>query len=226
MLFTGGEDGKLRLLSLASSPMECSSKLSVSERPHQLRTFHPHEYGVTFILPLPVYSTDTPQCFLLTGGYDDYIRVFTTHDSRSTAPKMGKPQVLAELKIEGAGWRLQFLENYWCPGSSSTSLSKENTVSSAQIAPYVFRVLASCHVAGAKILEITGSLCGDWAIRELGNVTIHDSMCYASGVVPTESKRGETINPSLPRICVSTSWEDRLLCVWEWYPEGRKEREF
>lgn len=62
-----------------------------------------HRAGVTAILPLPsVFHTAT---VLLTGSYDEYVRVLLP-----TKGGNGLPEILAELKIGGGVWRLKMLD--------------------------------------------------------------------------------------------------------------------
>ena len=65
--------------------------------------------------------------------------------------------------------------------------------------------------AGVRMLEIQGNRDGEWAINVLGAVTIHESMCYGSDIQPQLVKEA-TWNSK--RVYVSTSFYDKLLCVW------------
>jgi len=84
-----------------------------------------------------------------------------------------------------------------------------------------YRVLASCMHAGARILEITGNQMGEWQIEILASMEIHQSMCYAADVRPL------AMNPPYvwdeKRICVSTSFYDKLLSVWSFDPKAEAE---
>lgn len=54
----------------------------------------------------------------------------------------------------------------------------------------------------------------NWEFQVLASVTIHKSMCYASDVAPlytTDSGDGK-------RIVITTSFYDKLLCVWRYDP--------
>lgn len=205
-LFSGGDDAKLRLLHMSTAPIIPRSSITINKEFGLLdngrRVFRPHESGVTFILPLPVTTSDTA-CILLTGGYDDYIRVYTTFDLRPDTYM--KPKILAELNLGGGVWRLRPLHNY-------EKLRKP--VGDSQ--PLIFRVLASCAWAGARILEVEGTLTGEWSIKVVGTVTSHQSMCYASDVQPLKNEDDVSHEP---RICVSSSFYDKLLCLWKWDPQ-------
>ncbi|KAI9787688.1 MAG: hypothetical protein M1839_000219 [Geoglossum umbratile] len=69
-------------------------------------------------------------------------------------------------------------------------------------------VLASCMHAGSRLLEIVWKegQDGDWEIIVLGAFDEHQSMNYAGDVVLDRGGRGLVV--------VSTSFYDRLLCVW------------
>jgi len=206
-LFTGGDDCTLRLFSMSTAPTLPNSSLFSNNHEDEdipdisTATLRPHSSGVTYILPLPITSPDGA-CILLTGGYDDFIRVYATHDTR----KRGR--VLTELNLGGGVWRLRLLQNYYYDSSRPNPSSPDN-------APVKFRVLASCAYAGARILEIERDESQGWSIRVLGRVTVHQSMCYASDVQPIamDEKAWDA-----PRVCVSTSFYDKLLCIWKWDP--------
>lgn len=65
--------------------------------------------------------------------------------------------------------------------------------------------------AGARILDITCSKDGEWRIAVQGSVTIHKSMCYGSDIQPDALKENSWDSK---RVFVSTSFYDKLLCVW------------
>lgn len=209
-LFSGGDDCTLRLFNMTTVPVIPNSLLGTSadiDATDALdsgrRLFKPHDSGVTFILPLPIATSDVA-CILLTGGYDDFIRIYTTYDFRQNARTYTRPRVLAELNLGGGVWRLKFLQDY-------ENLGRPSDVSQ----PVKFKVLASCAYAGARILEIEGSLAGEWSIKVVGTMAIHESMCYASDVQPLQNEDDTLMEP---RICVSSSFYDKLLCLWRWDP--------
>lgn len=61
------------------------------------------------------------------------------------------------------------------------------------------------------MLEVVGTSEGEWSIKVLGSVTIHQSMCYGSEVQPVVTKDRHW---NSRRVYVSTSFYDKLLCVW------------
>ncbi|GAM85550.1 hypothetical protein ANO11243_035570 [Dothideomycetidae sp. 11243] len=174
-LFSGADDATLHATPL--SDISPTGQTIVDRRSHTA--------GVTAILPL---STTSKGSILLTGSYDDKLRVLRLVPGRRT-------QVLAELDLGGGVWRLQFLSESpgeWC-------------------------VLASCMHAGVRIVRIhfdgwegvvDGEGDGEWELDVIGRFEKHQSMNYGSDVVPSATDCGR-------RTVVSTSFYDRLVCVWE-----------
>jgi diphthamide biosynthesis protein 7 len=198
-VYSGGDDAKLRVVELQALPKAADEELSIVQTLPQTE-FRGHEAGVTAILPLPLPSTTYPSVLgdvLLTGSYDCYFRVYTTYDQRSNQRPVGK--AMAELKLDGGVWRLKFLDDPPIQNGAGLELR--------------FRVLASCMHAGARVLEVKRSEAGEWAIEVMGEVNVHESMCYGSDVQPGGQRNGE-------RLCVSTSFYDKLLCVWRYDPES------
>lgn len=77
-------------------------------------------------------------------------------------------------------------------------------------------ILASCMRVGCKILEIKESSEGEWMIDVLAKTAVHESMNYASDVVPFVDIASAT---NEVRTIVSTSFYDRLMFVWKWDPD-------
>jgi diphthamide biosynthesis protein 7 len=199
-VYSGGDDGKLRATPLWLYPFDKEKDVEPQEvtRP---TVFSGHGAGVTAILVLPLTSSPLG-CTLLTGSYDDYVRVYAEYDFRPYVSNT-KPKALAELKIGGGVWRLKFLEDY------PTALDNNVNVK--------YRVLASCMHAGARILEVTGSKMGEWKIEVLASMEIHQSMCYAADVKPLPMNPPDGWDEK--RLCVSTSFYDKLLSVWSFDPK-------
>lgn len=153
-------------------------------------------------IPTPESSAEDPE-ILLTGSYDDFIRVYQPPSLYST-----KSKVLASKDIGCSGggvWRLKFLTDPNDPPKSDQSDLKRR-----------FLVLASCMRVGCKVLEIKESREGEWTIDVLAKTAVHESMNYASDVVPLsieEVDKGKDM-----RTIVSTSFYDRLLFVWRYDP--------
>jgi len=165
-----------------------------------------HEAGVTAILPLPL-GTEPGSDILLTGSYDDNIRVFAVHDYRPG--QSPNPKVLAEKNLGGGVWRLKFLDK------------ESEKVGGGE---RIFTVLASCMHAGTRVLQIRGSKDAEWVIEVVARFEEHKSMNYGSDVQPLRRKEWRGIQKeqevgvdeaAKDRIIVSTSFYDRLLCVWK-----------
>ncbi|KAF1984460.1 hypothetical protein K402DRAFT_413934 [Aulographum hederae CBS 113979] len=125
------------------------------------------------------------QNITITGSYDDHIRVLST-------PASGRRQVLAEKNLGGGVWRLGVLEG---PSYGSDMDSSVR-----------YLVLASCMYAGIRIVEIRCDRGSDWTIEILARFEEHQSMNYASDMHPLHSDERKMI--------VSTSFYDKLLCIW------------
>ncbi|KAE9369363.1 hypothetical protein N431DRAFT_413224 [Stipitochalara longipes BDJ] len=199
-VYSGGDDGKIRATPLYRDSFNKAKDVEPQEVARQT-VFSGHGAGVTAILVLPLPSSPLGST-LLTGSYDDYVRVYAEYDFRPYVANT-KPKALAELKIGGGVWRLKFLQDYPISAESGVNVK--------------YRVLASCMHEGARILEVSGNQMGEWKIEVLASMKIHESMCYAADVKPL------AMNPPLgwdeTRLCVSTSFYDKLLCAWSFNPK-------
>jgi len=199
-VYSGGDDGKIRATPLYRNPSNRAKDVELQEVSRQT-VFSGHGAGVTAILVLPLPSSPLGS-ILLTGSYDDYVRVYAEHDFRPYVANT-KAKVLTELKIGGGVWRLKFLQDYPLSTKSDANVK--------------YRVLASCMHEGARILEVSGNQTGDWKIEVIATMKIHESMCYAADVRPL------AMNPPLgwdeTRLCVSASFYDKLLCAWVFNPD-------
>lgn len=72
-----------------------------------------------------------------------------------------------------------------------------------------YTILASCMHAGARIVEICRDESGEWSITVLAKFEEHKSMNYGSDVQP-HGKNGSV------KAIVSTSFYDKLLCLWRY----------
>ncbi|THY66742.1 WD40 repeat-like protein, partial [Aureobasidium pullulans] len=149
-VFSGGDDATLRFSALPSSFLTSTTTPTASneddeqEEQQYLPTWQDrrsHQAGVTAILSLP-----SEQDTLITGSYDDNIRVLY-------APLQGRKQVLAEENLEGGVWRLKMLR---AEGEKSR-----------------YTVLASCMHAGARIVEVKKDEGGEWTIEVLAKFEEH-----------------------------------------------------
>ena len=157
-----------------------------------------HGAGVTAILPIlanPVEQGNELEEILLTGSYDDHIRVIAVTQSRGK-----KPRMLAELNLGGGVWRLAIIQAPTLQPHTSISTC-HNTVSLRWL------ILASCMYAGVRIVEIRRYDAG-WDINIVLRFEEHKSVNYGSAARPKcagDSNRLEI---------VSTSFYDKLLCLW------------
>lgn len=157
--------------------------------------------GVTSILPLPISHLVKQAPIILTGSYDEYIRVY-----HATI----KGSVLAEKRLGGGVWRLQIINVEVIPLRATATkepLSEER-----------YLILASCMHAGTRIVRVTWKRkslsdfeIGDWHIEVLAQFTEHESMNYASGI--WKGRDHATTGKEL--VCVSSSFYDKRLCLWK-----------
>ncbi|KAJ4411349.1 hypothetical protein N0V82_009000 [Gnomoniopsis sp. IMI 355080] len=204
-IFSGGDDSALKYTTYdPSSP-------SSSENPHApyppMTLGGSHTAGVTAILPLPLPSSSSH--IVLTGSYDDTLRVFAIAPLHTTFGAK-QARLLAECNLGGGVWRLGVLGEPSSPIIGGDGKKK-----------WTVTVLASCMHAGARVLRIAGG--GDDGnddveIEVLGSFEEHQSMNYGSDW----SRLGEPLDSDgRPRgFIVSTSFYDRLLCVWSMSKES------
>ncbi len=165
-LYSGGDDSALCRHILSDRPVSESPKdgdIVSHENNFQtpLRDTHTHMAGVTAILPLQ-YELHAEK-LLLTGSYDEYVRLLLPIDGHA------RPKVLAEKKLGGGVWSLKILEKV-AEGPA-------------------FRILASCMHAGSRILEVRQEG-GKWLIDILAKFVEHESMNYASAGRPRYGTAG------------------------------------
>ncbi|KAI5244930.1 WD40 repeat-like protein [Aureobasidium subglaciale] len=106
-----------------------------------------------------------------------------------STPLIGRKQILAEETLQGGVWRLKMLK-------SEPEAGK-------------FTILASCMHAGARIVQVQRMGEEEWEIEVLARFEEHNSMNYGSDVQPGSESGGE-------QTIVSTSFYDKLLCLWRY----------
>jgi diphthine methyl ester acylhydrolase len=187
-IYCGGDDSMLRFISctIGNGNLDQSS----SEQGLPPATVNRlHGAGVTAILPLPLFCEDGGRV-VLTGSYDDHIRLLSIHDLHQTHG-LKRVRVLVEMNLEGGVWRLELVSE---PDAVDTRLR--------------IRILASCMYAGARLIEFRRDAEDKpWSCDILGRFEEHKSMNYACAYMP-----------GAPRHCISTSFYDRLLCLWDYTP--------
>ncbi|KAL6721243.1 hypothetical protein ACLMJK_000345 [Lecanora helva] len=164
-LYSGGDDSALYKYSAGFPVPALDEKVSIKHYQQLSRDVSTHWAGVTAIRPTSLQDDEAHE-ILLTGSYDEYVRVLTL-----PSPGRKRAKVLAERKLDGGVWRL------------SNIFSHELDLHGTTI-----KVLASCMHAGAKVLEIRNQG-KDWSIEVLANFTEHESMNYASDVRAREGGR-------------------------------------
>ena len=147
-----------------------------------------HSAGVTAILPL-VATADPGEQIVVTGSYDEYIRVLSA--PKSSFGSNWRP--LAEKRLGGGVWRLKLIKSHFWQGSNT------------------FTILASCMHAGARIIDIQRSTDSGWKVRTRAKFNEHESMNYASDARQEPSHSGRHMFT-----VVSTSFYDKKLCLWKY----------
>lgn len=186
-IYCGGDDSIMRYTS-------CSWDSKEANAPYEPATVKgQHDAGVTAILPLPLFSQSKGR-LVVTGSYDEYLRVFVVHDLHATYG-LKRVELVADIRLGGGVWRLDLVD-IRSSGPSTRA-----------------RILASCMHAGARLVEIESG--GDgWTCKVLCRFEEHKSMNYGSDSMPVEEgMRGGRLR------CVSTSFYDRLLCLWGYEPD-------
>ncbi|OTA65867.1 hypothetical protein K449DRAFT_326610 [Hypoxylon sp. EC38] len=205
-IYSGGDDSKLFATNCSYHPNRTSGEGDLIETPYPLVVFRGHEAGVTAILTLDLQLVSLDSV-VITGSYDDHIRVYAV-DEQNAFPQ--KPRLLAEQNLEGGVWRLKLIKLETTTGISSEGKKGVEGIETDGW-QWTALVLASCMHAGSRILEITGSMVVESCeVRVLGRFEEHKSMNYGSDFQPGSELEGRKLQ------CVSTSFYDRLLCLWEY----------
>lgn len=199
-IFSGGDDSALRFTSYDPSPSPSPDEPTPSHTPYPPLTIRGHNAGVTSILPLPI-DTSSGSHLVLTGSYDDALRLYAIAPQHVTYGAR-KSTLLAEHNLGGGVWRLNIIGGI--SGSAANGEAWEVTV------------LASCMHAGARIVRIRGRG-GEEGARDvemdvLARFEEHKSMNYGSDWSRVESHLAKGGVGEV--VCVSTSFYDRLLCIW------------
>ncbi|KAI1207445.1 uncharacterized protein F4807DRAFT_434637 [Annulohypoxylon truncatum] len=193
-IFSGGDDSKLFARKYAFDPKRICGEDDSIETPYPQITMKGHEAGVTAILPLSL-RLDSLNSIVITGSYDDHIRVFAVYDYDGFLSNSG---ILAAKNLEGGVWRLKLID-------------LQKTTGEKEEHRWTALILASCMHAGSRVLEITGETATkSCEVKVLGRFEEHRSMNYGSDFQPGSEKEDRKFR------CISTSFYDRLLCLWEY----------
>ena len=217
--YSGGDDSLLRFAMFSRNgeghtvPDEPASGFQHAES----NGLGGHNAGVTAILPIP-FNIFSGEDILITGSYDDHVRVYAVYDHRISAENR-KPKVLAELNIGGGVWRLTFLEDYTKEARRTAAYVKREWEDTT------FRILACCMQGGVRVLEVTGYLRGEWTIKVIAELKFNttNDLVYAGDVQPAGPRA-----PNDPRdsgynddeekfVFVSANFYEKQLCVWKYY---------
>ncbi|KAI1105442.1 hypothetical protein F4804DRAFT_304402 [Jackrogersella minutella] len=205
-IFSGGDDSKLFATNCAYHPDQVSSEEDSVETSYPTIAFRGHEAGVTAILPLNLQLASFDSV-VVTGSYDDHIRVYAI-DDQGLFPQ--RSRLLAEQNLEGGVWRLKLIK---LERATGTIPQPEQGIKGAATnrQHWTALVLASCMHAGSRVLELTGDMVTEVCeVKVLGQFEEHKSMNYGSDFQPGSELEGRNLR------CVSTSFYDRLLCLWEY----------
>ncbi|KAI0389346.1 hypothetical protein F5Y17DRAFT_449338 [Xylariaceae sp. FL0594] len=189
-VYSGGDDSKLR----AAACLRAGDGITT---PNPMVVVKGHTAGVTAILPLPLALSDGSQ-LVLSGSYDDHIRVYAV-DVQVGGVILCPPRMINETDLGGGVWRLKLIR-----------VETVNHEGDSRQKIWSVLVLASCMHAGCRILEIMGdySHAGQVEVKVLWRFEEHESMNYGSDFQPETDRGGR------PLRCVSTSFYDRLVCLW------------
>lgn len=188
-VYCGGDDSILRYNSYESTSDD-DEFLSAETSYAPLAIKGRHNAGVTAILPLEPQNSDGGR-LVVTGSYDDHVRLFSIHDpNESYGAKRVK--LLSEEDLGGGVWRLDLVH-----------IGSYEDV-------FKIRILASCMHAGTRIIEFVQSSGREWACNVLAQFEEHKSMNYGCAFIPKKQGEGKGLQ------VVSTSFYDKLLCLWEY----------
>ncbi|KAH6653733.1 hypothetical protein BKA67DRAFT_658076 [Truncatella angustata] len=147
-ILSGGDDFRLLASTCESDDEESWSALGDTKQIGR------HDYGVTAILPLHT-NQDTQEYVLLTGSYDDHIRVYVAGAA---------PRLLAKLNLGGGVWRLRVMRF---------------DTDTKGLGGWTATILASCMYTGARVVKLSGTWY-ECKMEVLARFEEHESMNYGS----------------------------------------------
>jgi diphthamide biosynthesis protein 7 len=193
-ILSGGDDSALKMIELSDGPEEVSAHQSsyTAARYMSWSDKKIHGAGVTAILPLHV---DDESGLVVTGSYDDHIRLLRVSAA-------GVRKVLADSNLGGGVWRLKLLDrNPTLPAHHGVEKWR------SEPPPTALLLLVSCMHAGTRIVKLSKNTDNEWQFEVLAKFEQHKSMNYGSDSQPAVNGKGQ-------RTFITTSFYDRLLCLW------------
>ncbi|KAI9791468.1 MAG: hypothetical protein M1816_003812 [Peltula sp. TS41687] len=195
VLWSGGDDGTIQF-----SCVHHNEETGVVDF-KQITSLPPigrfHGAGVTALLPLPANAHSAGFNLVLTGSYDEHVRLVN-----SVGPKL-----FTELRLEDGVWNLRFLTDLSYVDRQKTQMR--------------CLVLASCQRAGVYVLELKKWTDDKWSIRVLARFTEHQSLVYRADVQP-HGPRSWPFAQRREYNCVSVSFYDKRICYWKFMDEADK----
>ncbi|TGJ84000.1 hypothetical protein E0Z10_g4783 [Xylaria hypoxylon] len=195
-IYSGGDDSKLLSTTFFCNEDQTESDAGIVTVPYPTVTAKGHTAGVTAILPLPLVLSDGSGV-VITGSYDDCLRIYSIHPQVGGA-MLRPPRLLAEENLGGGVWRLKLVK-----------MEKPSNEGTGSQTNWSALILASCMHAGSRVVEIGGDYSDFCQINVLGRFEEHQSMNYGSDFQPGSEYGSRRLR------CVSTSFYDRLLCLWD-----------
>ncbi|KAI0150601.1 WD40-repeat-containing domain protein [Xylariaceae sp. FL1272] len=195
-IFSGGDDSQL-LSATCYSQADRSDDEDEIQVQELMFPAKGHGAGVTAILPVSL-ALSNDSSIVITGSYDDCLRVYS-FPARVGGMMPYPPKQLAESNLGGGVWRLKLLHLD----------QPRKDVDKASPDSWTILILASCMHAGSRIVEIVGNGDGECQIKVLARFEEHRSMNYGSDWQPGTGVAFK------PLRVVSTSFYDKLMCLWE-----------
>lgn len=220
-ILSGGDDSQL-LISSIEMPFHQYVRtsdlyLDLHEPIKRLTEKRTHEAGIVHICnlgPHPIHlpqasqpndDNESAQYLILTGSYDENLRLFLFSPANSNRP-MTTLSLLSELSLGGGVWRIILLDTY----DSSSSQSHD------------YILLIAAHTAGACIVRLSCTqVQGDtWKYEykvEKWFTEGHESLVYA-----VATKKGAPLGDlgatwdKKTWDIISTSFYDKKVCDWKW----------
>ncbi|TLD32811.1 hypothetical protein PspLS_01257 [Pyricularia sp. CBS 133598] len=203
-VYSGGDDMAFRYASVAMRGPASPAEEAAAPTTFDDALFAPakkswHMAGVVSILPLPITLPSDGSQIVVTGSYDDHVRVCAVRPLHETYG-MATARVLAELHLGGGAWRLRVMEMIADPSGTSWRL----------------RILAPCMSVGSRVVEICGADDSqEWTIKILGSwceeAAGASMLNYGSDVQPRRAGAG---NVEEKFTCVSSNFYGKMLYLW------------